>query len=281
MFSSYFFIPADKPGFVDKVHSLQVDYFIFDMEESVSKNAFDSCLDNLRTLKNIKDNYFVRIPVDYGNCKDAVVIINSLHQLGFRTFLLPKLNTGMDLSRLIGSLSSKLLDDISIGLLVESPQFLIEFYSIAKEFLNLVCLVLIGSHDYCNTIGCKHSEDNLLYIKQKLLTECKALGIPLVDCVSTDFTDIIKFEEECIKSCNSGFDGRAIIHPNQLNAFNNAKYYTIEEVQEAVKVKAIVDKIDKDSFSTLNVEGKLYEKPHLKRIFNIAEWHLKHQIYDL
>lgn len=281
MYSSYFFIPADKLTFVEKVSVLRADFFIFDMEESVSKNAFEYCIDNIKTLQSIKENFFVRIPVNYNDCQEAVNIIVCLYQIGFRTFLLPKLNSYLDLECFIKQIPDNILKQIKFGLLVESPQFLIEFYSVAKVFQNMICLVMIGSHDYCNTIGCKHIEDNLLYIKQKLIAECKALNIPIVDCVSTDFTNSCKFEEECVKSCNSGFDGRAIIHPNQLNAFNSAKYYTKEEVIEAVKVKAIVDRIDNDSFSTLNVEGKLYEKPHLKRIYNIAEWHQKHPFYDL
>lgn len=281
MYSSYFFIPADKLSFVEKVHSLNADYFIFDMEESVSKNAFDSCIGNLESLRVINENYFVRIPINYECCQKATKIINRLYCLGFRTFLLPKLNTGCELRTLVESITPDLLKEIKLGLLVESPQFLIEFYQVAKVFLNHISLVLVGSHDYCNTIGCKHTEGNLLYIKLKLLAECKALDVPLIDCVSTDFNDEKKFEEECVRSCNSGFDGRAIIHPKQLNAFNNALYYSKEEVIEAIKVKTIVDKIDRDSFSTLNVDGKLYEKPHLNRIYNIAEWHLKHQIYDL
>ena len=281
MYSSYFFIPSDKISFIEKVPKLQADFFIFDMEESVSTNAFNSCIGNLRSLQFIRGNFFVRIPINYCECHEAVNIIDSLYQLGFRTFLLPKLETCQNFDGLIKQIPNNILKQIKFGLLVESPRFLIEFYTVACTFQNLISLVLIGSHDYCNTMGCRHTEDNLLYIKQKLLSECKALNIPLIDCVSTDFTDTDKFEEECVRSCNSGFEGRAIIHPNQLEAFNRARYYTKEEVIEAVKVKAIVDKIDKKSFSTLNVDGKLYEKPHIKRIYNIAEWHLKHQFYDL
>lgn len=280
MYSSYFFVPADKLSFVEKISSFQADFFILDMEESVSKNAFDNCIGNIKTLQSIKENYFIRIPVDYNDCKDAVNIIGRLYRIGFRTFLLPKLNTYQDFDGLIKQIPDTILKQIKFGLLVESPQFLIEFYTVAKAFKNLICLVMIGSHDYCNTIGCKHTEDNLLYIKLKLLVECKALNIPIVDSVSTDFSNAGIFEKECERSFNSGFDGRAIIHPNQLNAFNNARYYTKDEVIEAVKVKAMVDRIDKDSFSTLNIEGKLYEKPHLKRIYNIAEWHQKHPVYD-
>lgn len=281
MFSSYFFIPADKLKFVDKVPELHADYFIFDMEESVSENALVFCVGNLKKLPQIKDNYSVRISIDYRNSDKSIQLIRDLYQLGFKTFMLPKLNNNDEFSSFLQSIPFDLLENIKFGILVESPSLLIDFYRIARVYKKYISVVLIGSHDYCNTMGCKHTDDNLIYLRLKLLAECKALDLPLVDCVSTDFTNIDRFEEECVASCNSGFDGRAIIHPKQLQAFNNARYYTKEEVREALKVKGYVDKIDKASFSTLNVDGKLYEKPHLKRIYNIAEWHLKHQIYDL
>lgn len=281
MYSSYLFIPADKLRFVEKAATLQADYIIFDMEESVSKVSLGLCIENIRTLKTINKHYYVRIPVDYKDCQFAIQTINHLYQLGFRTFILPKLQTAQELDDFIKQVPHEILTNIRLGLLVETPKFLIEFYHIAKTYQNLISVVLIGSHDYCNLIGCEHTEDNLLYIKLKLLVECKALNIPLVDCVSTDFKHLDKFETESVASCNRGFDGRALIHPNQLEAFNNAKYYTKEEVKEATNVMKMVDAIDKDSFSTLSVDGKLYEKPHLKRLYNIAEWHQKHHLYDI
>ena len=281
MYSSYFFIPADKLQFVVKVPNLEADYFIFDMEESVSDNALSLCIGNLKTFQKIEDNYFVRIPIDYGHCEHIETTIIDLYQLGFRTFLLPKVRKQQEIQFLIQQIPSDLKCDLKFGLLVETPSLLVDFYNVASKYRECISLVLIGSHDYCNIVGCKHIDENLLYLRQKLLAECKALELPIIDCVSTDFTDTERFAQECVKSCNGGFDGRAIIHPKQLEAFNNAKYYTEDEVKEALKVKSIIDRIDIADFSTLNVDGKLYEKPHIGRIYNIAYWHQKHRIYDL
>lgn len=281
MYSSYFFIPADKPRFISKMPDLEADYFIFDMEESVCDNAVLSCIDNLKKLRKIEKNYFVRIPIDYENCENAEHIIKDLYQIGFSTFLIPKVRTQNDIQILIRQIPNEINGGVRFGLLVETPSFLVDFYNVAREYRKYISLVLIGSHDYCNIVGCKHSYDNLLYIRQKLLAECKALELPIIDYVSTDFVDKKKFAQECVKSCNEGFDGRAIIHPEQLDAFNNARYYTEDEVKEALKVKSIIDKIDMANFSTLNIDGKLYEKPHIRRIYNIANWQQKYFIYDL
>ena len=38
MLDSYFFIPGDKPRFIRKIGELKADFYVIDLEESVSIN---------------------------------------------------------------------------------------------------------------------------------------------------------------------------------------------------------------------------------------------------
>lgn len=276
MLKSYFFIPANKPQFISKINVLRADNFIFDMEESVSEFELNSCIDNLRDIE-VRSNYWVRIPMDYAHCDKSRTLLAELIKLGFRNIVLPKIETLGQLREFLEIIPRR---DIKVGILVESPIALIYFLDIVKAYPALA-LVAIGSHDFCNTIGCKHTEDNIVYLRQKLLTECKAFNIPIVDYVSTNFADLETFQEECKRANNMGFDGKAIIHPKQLEAFNNTIFYSEAEVKEAEAVLTVVKNIDIQHFATLNWNGHLYEKPHLKRLFDIVEWNQKFRFYDL
>ena len=269
MIQSYFFIPVNKPKFIAKVSTLKADNFIFDMEESVCEADFVSCIDNLKSIA-IKPEYWVRIPVDYANVETSIPLLRQLWTLGWRNILLPKINESYELSHFCSILPL----GMRIGILIESPRALLHFCQMIKEN-PCVQLVLIGSHDYCNSVGCKHEEANLMYLRQKLLTECKAFNIPIVDYVSTNFTDLKAYQEECKQANNMGFDGKAIIHPKQLDAFNHVEYYSQEEIMEAEMVVKAMQNIDIRDFATLNINGHLYEKPHLKRLYQIYEWNKK------
>lgn len=276
MIQSYFFIPANKSQFISKINVLKADNFIFDMEESVSEMELNVCIDNLKNIE-VQPNYWVRIPVDYAHCVKSRTLLTELLEIGFRNVVLPKIETAWQLRAFLNIMP---IQDINVGILVESPVALVNFLDIVKSY-SALALVAIGSHDFCNTIGCKHTEDNLVYLRQKLLTECKAFHIPIVDYVSTNFTDIETYQEECKRANNMGFDGKAIIHPKQLEAFNNTILYSEAEVKEAESVVAVLKDIDLHHFATLNWNGHLYEKPHLKRLFDIVEWNQKYRFYDL
>lgn len=275
MLQSYFFIPTNRMVFVSKVSTLDADYFIFDMEESVREKDIDLCIENLRTIGDVKDNYWLRLPTE--DCEKYDQIVSAVFEMGFRKILLPKIYTAEQIKSIKNRLPQR---DYTLGILVESAQALVHFSSIAANVPHLR-LVMIGSHDFCNEIGCRHAEENMVYLRQKLLVECKALSIPIVDYVSTNFFDLKQYQQECVRANDMGFDGKAIIHPKQLQAFNETLYYTKDKVTEAKKVMDAIDQLPKGSFATINVDGHLYERPHLKHLKSIIEWNNKRNYYDI
>lgn len=276
MNKSVFFVPADRPSFICKITHLNSTDFVLDLEESVSDENKELCFINLKNLV-IKDNYGVRLSINYQNIKSNTIFFTKLYNLGFRLFVLPKLNTLSDFESLISENKKSGMKDIKYAIMVETPLCLLSIKEIVERYVSKISYIAIGSHDYCNIIGCKHNNENLLYLRLKLLSICKAFNIPIIDIVSTEIKDINKLEVECVDSFNMGFDGKALIHPNQLIAFNKANYYNLEEIIEAKEVINQIQQIDATKFSIVEVNGKIFEKPHLKRINNIIEWSKKNK----
>lgn len=276
MIQSYFFIPANKQKFVIKARELEADNYIFDMEESVCSADLDICLKNLRMVR-VQDNFWVRIPIDYTHYESLVPLVQTLYHIGFRNILLPKIESSEQLRAIKETLHAY---SLKFGILVESPRALLNFYEMATQNPDL-SLVLIGSHDYCNVVGCKHEESNLIYLRQKLLTECKALSIPIVDYVSTNFADMEKYSQECVNANNMGFEGKAIIHPKQLEVFNHVTFYTKDEVAEAQAVMNELGERDIREVAIFKVNEKLYENPHIKRLKEIVEWNKNKKLYGI
>lgn len=279
MFSSYFFIPSNRKKFIEKGIQSNASFLIFDLEESVCPDDLSECLANLQAV-NVKDNYWVRIPLDFPLDEKFTHLITRLHAMGFCRFMLPKLQSEKEFEQIVRQNES--YGDLHYGILVETPELLIQIDHFILKYRNQIDCVLIGSHDYCNHIGCKHNIGNLVYLRQKVLTVCKAMKIPVIDFVTQELANSTLFSEDCMDAFHMGFDGKALIHPNQLNIFNELDYYSEEEVQEALRVYKELKHIDIQNFSIIRIQDKIYEHPHLKRILDIVTWYKnKTNRYDL
>lgn len=270
MFSSYFFIPANQKRFIEKGIQSNASFLIFDLEESVCLNDLSECLINLQSVK-LKDNYWIRIPLHFPLGEKFDDLITRLHAMGFCRYMLPKLKSEEEFEQIIKYNAS--YNDLHYGILVETPELLIRIDQLLLKYRKQIDCVLIGSHDYCNHIGCKHTFGNLVYLRQRVLTVCKAMNIPVIDFVTQELTDSPLFIRDCRDAFDMGFDGKALIHPNQLNLFNELDYYSQEEVQEAIKVYEKLQHIDIQKFSVIRVQDRIYEHPHLKRILDIITWY--------
>lgn len=270
MFSSYFFIPSNQKRFIEKGIRSNASFLIFDLEESICLHDLSGCLANLQSVK-VKDNYWVRIPLNFPLDEKFACLIARLHAIGFCRYMLPKLESEEEFEQL--AKNNALYKDLHYGILVETPELLIQIDQFLLKYRKQIDCVLIGSHDFCNHIGCKHSIGNLVYLRQRVLTVCKAMNIPVIDFVTQELTDSALFIRDCIDAFDMGFDGKALIHPNQLKLFDELDYYSQEEVQEAIKVYAELKNIDIQKFSIIRVEDKIYEHPHLKRILDIITWY--------
>ncbi|NTW33873.1 MAG: hypothetical protein HGB12_14870 [Bacteroidetes bacterium] len=275
MLNSYLFIPANKQHFINKVNLLNADYFIFDVEESVSYSEQISCIENLKKI-DLKSNYFIRPPLfSAADGKINTVFIHNLIEIGFLNFVLPKIT---ELSELI-LIKNLVLDKYSVEskqfrfiVLIENPMGLLNLLSIVRNSPIVIDSIGIGSHDYCNAMGMQHTAQNLYFAKHSLLNIGKAFNINTIDTVSTIFNDEISFEQECKDAYSMGFDGKFLIHPNQLKVLQNTKYYTVQEIDEALKVYEKMKNIDVNDFSIVEINGKIFERPHLKRILKIVKW---------
>ena len=58
----------------------------------------------------------------------------------------------------------------------------------------------------------------------------------------------------------------------QHELLKKTEYFFQEEVKNALEIYEEIKTIDLDKFSVIKVNGKLYERPHLKRIMKIVEW---------
>ncbi len=261
MLDSYFFIPGDKPKFLRKIEELKANFFVIDLEESVSNNNKLQALDNLVKI-NVNQNTFVRIPFkdNVYSEKQLTYLINKFKG----RIVLPKVIDNNDLKSLISI--HNFTFPLNLIVLVENPTCFINLSDIINNNINHIHAVGFGSHDFCSTMGIKHNLKHLSYYRNKLILISKAFGINYIDGVDMNIRDLSNFVEECIYAFDSGADGKFIIHPDQLKKMSDIKYLSKTEIAKMIEINKKTSYIHGEDIDIIEFEGKIYEKPHLERI---------------
>lgn len=278
MLKTFFFIPSDKEKFIIKVSSIDADYFVFDLEDAVAKNEAKECLERLNRLE-LYDNYYVRPRIEFkaGNIPD-MKMLNELIDIGFRKFLIPKISELDELKyiqKVLMSDNNYEFKNNQFIILVENPLCLMNLQEMVTSKIINITGITLGSHDYANFVGMKHTSHYLSFARNYVLNVAKAYDLIAIDIASMNISDEEGFSNECLEAFNMGFDAKFVLHPQQLEVLKKTEYFYQEEVKNALEIYEEIKTMDLDKFSVIKVNGKLYERPHLKRIMKIVEWNRK------
>lgn len=268
MLEKYFFLPASNKKFIYNLNKIETDKIVFDLEDAITNHDLNDSIENLSNLQ-IRNNYWVRFP--FLNAKQSN--INKLIDSGFRNFVVPKIRNKNDYQNILKKLSD--IEEVNFIILVENPYFLLKLTELLSDNSKIIVGVGLGSHDYSAEMNMQHDFENLTFARNIILNTAKAYNINAVDIASMEIDNKEKLEKEFISAVRMGFDGKFFIHPKQLEIFNKTKFFTDEEIEEAIEIVTILK--DKNDFAAFKYNGKVYEKPHLKRLVKIVEWVKKYE----
>jgi citrate lyase subunit beta/citryl-CoA lyase len=92
--------------------------------------------------------------------------------------------------------------------------------------------------------------------------------------VYNDLSDVAGFERECIQARDLGFDGKTLIHPNQIATCNAVFSPSAEEVVQAKTIIAAFDTAENRDKGVVQIDGRMVERMHAdmaRRTVSIAE----------
>ena len=151
--------------------------------------------------------------------------------------------------------------------MIETPLAILNLAEIARAAkapgARLACLVL-GTNDLVKETRAELSDGRLgaLYWLSAAVTAARAHGLDVLDGVYNDFKDTEGFRRECQQGRVLGFDGKTLIHPDQI-AVANAVFAPAEaEVAWARKIIAAFDAPESRGKGVITVEGRMVEIMH-------------------
>lgn len=264
MLDSYFFIPGDKINFLKKIEDLQSDFYVLDLEDSVSKKNKQLAFNNLFQLK-VNDTTYVRIPF-----LDGSYTLNQRNEL-INHFegrvVVPKIRNERDFTEIIEQHDIKF--SLKSIVLVETPNCFIHLKDILSTHYKNIEGIGFGSHDFCSVMGTKHELKNLIHYKKDLILLAKAFGKSYIDSVDLNLKDFSDFHNECLFAFENGATGKFLIHPLQLKEIKKVEYLSEKEKQKIIRVYHQIKSLNFDEIDIIQIEGEIYEMPHVLKIMNL------------
>lgn len=264
-------VPAINRRALDKIHALDCDAVIFDLEDSVAAEKKAEARDNLKA-------FFAGPPIPG---KERIIRINGLAS-GFATadlelvlalepdaVLLPKVSEPQD----IMAVSDRLADadapeSLRIWAMIETPRGILNAAAIAEAGRtagSLLDCFVVGLNDLRKETGVLPQPGRTYLVPwlMQVVLAVRAYGLDAIDSVFNDFKDGDAFMRECADGRAMGFDGKMLIHPNQIEAAN--RHFGPDEaaVAEAEAIIAAFADPAAEGLNVVNLEGRMVERLHL------------------
>ncbi|MBK5100029.1 MAG: CoA ester lyase [Desulfobacteraceae bacterium] len=275
------FVPGNRPDRIVKAFGTGADVIIIDLEDAVPLAEKESSRPNVREkVAQFADRMILvrtnALGSDFikGDLDEAIVE-------GVNGIILPKVERADDITKintlLIEVEKNRALPKGSIRVfpLIESAAAVQHIYDIVstKTKPDRIYAVMFGAADYTLDMGIEMTMEGneLFYARSKISIACRAAGIaPPVD---TPFMIDLKNTEalisDAMRAKELGFQGKLVIHPNQVEPCNRIFSPTTEEIAEAIKIVQAFEEAEAAGMAAIQLEGKFIDYPVVKRSKNI------------
>ncbi len=275
---SVLYMPGSNPRALEKAKTLPADGYIFDLEDAVAPDAKSVARDQVCAAVEA-GGYGPRELVVRVNGLDtdwAEADIKAACAAGPNAILLPKVESAAEVQTLAQMMVSyKAPEWTEIWVMMETPRAMFRTLEIAEAHDKLSCFVM-GTSDLVKDLHAHHTPQRLpvLTSLSLCLLAARAEGLSILDGVYLDLKDETGLAESCRQGAQMGFDGKTLIHPNQIAATNRLFAPDEDEVDLSRRIIAAHAEAEAEGKGVVVVDGKLIEALHVenaKRLVTLSE----------
>ena len=279
---SLLYMPGSNARALEKAKTLAADGVILDLEDSVAPDAKESAREQV--IAAVKAGgfgareVFVRV-----NGVDTPWHADDLAAAAHAApdaILVPKISNP-EMLELIGR---RLLDmgtdhKTRVWAMIETPIAIFNILAIAaeaKDSESRLSGFIMGTNDLAKDTRARlvPGRAPMLAWLSACVAAAHIYGIDILDGVYNDIGNADGFEMECRQGVELGFDGKTLIHPNQIAPCNTAFSPSADEVAWARKTIAAFDLPENKSKGVVSIDGRMVERLHAdmaRRTVAIAE----------
>jgi citrate lyase subunit beta/citryl-CoA lyase len=267
---SVLYMPGSNARAIEKARTLPCDGIVIDLEDAVAPDAKEAArrqvVEAVRAGGFGHREVFIRIngidtPWMEGDLDAAVAAAPD-------AILVPKITTGEQLEQIGARLLSLHADRrIRIWAMIETPVAILNLREIAAAALDFETRLsgfVIGTNDLAKETGARIVPGRapmLGWLSMAVLT-AHTYGIDVLDGVFNDIGNVDGFAQECAQARDLGFDGKTLIHPNQIAACNATFSPSDPEITEARRIIAAFAQPENADKGVIQIDGRMVERMH-------------------
>lgn len=266
---SVLFVPGSNPRAIEKARTLPCDVVIIDLEDSVGPD--DKATARTAAVEAVSAGGFsaplLAVRVNGSDTEWARDDVSAIGAAGPGAVLLPKVASRAEVHEARERLTRVVTTNpVRLWANIETCLGVLDVREITRDAAQLGLDALVfGQNDLSRDMGRRPSRDRRMLHAAMSLTVMagRAEGLAVIDGVFNDFTDLARFQAECLEGRAYGFDGKAVIHPAQIDLANAAFGPDAEDLAWARAVVAAFDDPANAGKGAVRVDGGMAERLHL------------------
>jgi len=266
---SVLYMPGSNARAMEKARELPVDAVILDLEDAVAPDAKAKARELI--VDALKKGGFGR--------REVLVRINGLDTAWWQddlavavaapdAILVPKVSSPEQLREVAKHLTGVRAEaSVRIWAMMETPLAMLnarEIAAAALEKQTRLAGFVMGTNDLAKDTRARivPGRAPMLPWLMTCVAAARAYGIDILDGVYTEISNADGFAAECRQACELGFDGKTLIHPQQIAPCNAAFSPSEDEVAWARKIIAAFDQPENAGKGALKIDGRMVERLH-------------------
>ena len=274
---SALYMPAANERALEKAKGISTDAIIFDLEDAVSPDSKDIARAQAVAAVNSgeygKRELTIRcnaLATPWGHADVAAAAKACVSAV-----VIPKINSVAEVNEVSAALDAAgAPKEMMIWAMIETPTAIFDCREIAAH--PRVPVLIMGTNDLAKELRAAQVPGRApLYPSLHMaLLAAREAGKTILDGVYNDIKNAEGFREECVQGLQMGFDGKTLIHPDQVGIANDVWSPTEAEVAHAREVIAAFDEALAAGKGVVQLNGRMIENLHVdnaRRAIAIAE----------
>ena len=271
---SALFLPASNPRAIAKARTLDSDAVILDLEDAVAPDA--KAAGREAAVTAVREGGFGdRLLVVRTNGLDTRWAADDLAALAAvrpAAVLIPKVDDVPTLARARAALGQ----GVPLWAMIETCQGILSLGAIAQAAREVGLTALVaGTNDLAKEmrLSAPPPPEGLLPLRVQIVVAARAGGMIALDGVCNALDAPERLAAECAEGRRLGFDGKTLIHPNQIDAAHRGFGPDEAEIAWARRIVTAFAEPDQAALGAIRLDGQMVERLHLieaERILALA-----------
>jgi citrate lyase subunit beta / citryl-CoA lyase len=263
---SALYMPAANERALEKAKTIATDAIIFDLEDAVSPDAKDLARAQAVAAVNSGDygkrELTIRcnaLATPWGHADVAAAATACVSAV-----VIPKINSVAEVDEVSRALDAAgAPKEMMIWAMIETPTAIMDCRAIAAH--PRVAVLVMGTNDLAKELRAAQVPGRapLVPSLHLALLAAREADKVILDGVYNDIKNAEGFTAECVQGQNMGFDGKTLIHPDQVAIANDTWAPSAQDVEHARKVIAAFNEALAEGKGVVQLDGKMIENLHV------------------